>query len=227
MDEHGISVSHIADTTALSPSARGFLLASFDAIADVIWYKPADLFQRLESWVFALDTGLLLARAGTGELVGFSLYRRLTVDAERVIHRETTNVLPSHQGRGVWTAFTRRLLNDLATDTAGRPLHLAVRTRNPINYAAYHGVCEAIVPDLLRGESAEPRLEDLAARTAERVYPHVRLHRPSMIMPDAYVGVGYRQAPRHNDPAINSRFFASPGLEQPTSALFVLGRVKR
>lgn len=227
MDEHGISVSHIADTTALAQAARWFLLSCFDAITDVIWCKPADVFQRLESWVFAPDTGLLLARARTGELVGFSLYRRLTVDSELIVHRETTNVIPSAQGRGVWTAFTRRLLHDLATDTAGGRLHLAFRTRNPIIYTAYHRVCEAIVPDLLRGEVADPRLEDLAARTAERLYPHLRLHRPSMVMPDAYVGAGYRQAPRHHDQAINTSFFATPGLEQPASALFVLGRVTR
>ncbi|MGH7334216.1 MAG: hypothetical protein ACREKS_16030 [Candidatus Rokuibacteriota bacterium] len=224
MDESDITVSHVTDTTALAPAARRSLLECFDAITNLIWCKPADVFQRLEAWVFASDTGLLLARARSGELVGFSVYRRLPLDPTLIIHRETTNVRPAAQGRGVWTAFTRRLLHDLVPATAGR-LHLASRTRNPIIYMAYYGVCEAIVPDLLQG-STDHDLEELAPRAAERLYPHLHLHRPSMIMADAYLGADYREAPRHRDHMINTRFFALPGLERPTNALFLLGRVK-
>jgi hypothetical protein len=226
MDESDITVSHVPDTTALAPAARRALLAHFDAITNLIWRKPADVFERLEPWVFASDTGLLLAHSLSGALVGFSVYRRLTLDAALIIHRETTNVLPAAQGHGVWTAFTRRLLHDLAETAVGRRLHLAFRTRNPIIYMANYGVCEAIVPDLLRSGSTDCSLADLAARAAERLYPYLRLHRPSMIMLDAYAGSGYREAPRHRDEEINARFFATPGLEQPASALFVLGRAK-
>lgn len=226
MVERDITVSHVTDPTALASAARSSLLAHFDTIANLIWGKPADVFQRLESWIFASDTGLLLARAPSGELVGFSVYRRLTLGSARIIHRETTNVIPAAQGRGVWTAFTRRLLHDLAAGTDGRPLHLAFRTRNPIIYMANYGLCEAIVPDLLRSRLPDPSLAELAGRAAEQLYPYLCLQRPAMVMPDAYVGAGYRSAPRHRDEEIHTRFFAAPGMEQPASALFVLGRVK-
>jgi hypothetical protein len=225
MSESDITVSHVTDTTALAQPERWSLLARFDAITNLIWCKPADVFQRLEPWVFAPDTGFLLARNRSGEIVGFSLYRRLTVGPALVIHRETTNVVPAAQGRGVWTAFTRRLLDDTGSSGTGPPLHLALRTRNPIIYMGNYRTCEAIVPDLLQGLT-DHSLEDLAARAAERLYPHLRLHRPSMVMPDAYRGAGYRETPQHRDQKIDARFFDVPGLEQPASALFVLGRVR-
>ncbi len=226
MEESDITVSHVTDPTELAPDARSSLLAHFDRFSNLIWRKPPDVFQRLEAWVLAHDTGLLLACARSGELVGFSVYRRLTLDSALIVHRETTNVIPSAQGRGVWRAFTRRLLCDLAARRHGHSLHLAFRTRNPIVYTANYGVCEAIVPDLLRPRLTDPGLENLAARAAERLYPHLRLHRSSMVMPDAYAGTGYRAVPRHRDGEINTRFFAAPGLAQPDSALFVLGRVR-
>jgi len=225
MRETEITVSHVNDPTALAPGARRSLLARFDAITNLIWRKPADVFQRLETWVFAPDTGLLLARTRGGEIVGFSVYRRLTIGLALVIHRETTNVVPAAQGRGVWTAFTRRLLDDTRSSATARRLHFALRTRNPIIYMANHRYCEAMVPDLLQGVT-DHTLEDLAAHAAERLYPHLRLHRPSMIMVDAYVGAVYREAPRHRDQRTNARFFDVPGLEQRDNALFVLGRVK-
>lgn len=224
MDTRDIAVSHIIDAGTLAPGARQSLLAHFDSITNQIWRKPADVFQRLEAWVFAPDAGLLLGHSPGGELVAFSVYRRLILDAVLIVHRETTNVIPAVQGRGVWAAFTRRLRLDLAP--SGGRLHLALRTRNPIIYMANYRVCEAMVPDLFRQGLSDPSLEDLAHRAAERLYPHLDLHRPSMVMPDAYVGTSYYEVPRHRDEAINTRFFATPGLAQPTSALFVLGRLK-
>jgi hypothetical protein len=225
MDNRDIAVSHVLNAAALAPAARQSLLAHFDSITNLIWRKPSDVFQRLEPWVFAPDAGLLLGHRRGGELVAFSLYRRIVLDSVLIVHRETTNVIPSVQERGVWTAFTRRLLHDLAT--VGGRLHLALRTRNPIIYMANYRICEAIVPDLFRPGLTDPSLEELARRAAERLYPHLDLHRPSMVMRGAYVGVDYREAPRHRDDQINTRFFCAPGLEEPTSALFVLGRVQR
>jgi hypothetical protein len=224
MDNRDIAVSHVINAAALAPAARQSLLAHFDSITNLIWRKPSDVFQRLEPWVFAPDAGLLLGHTRGGELVAFSLYRRVVLDSALIVHRETTNVLPVAQARGVWTAFTRRLLHDSAA--AGGRLHLALRTRNPIIYMANYRVCEAIVPDLFRPGLTDPSLEDLAHRAAERLYPHLDLHRPSMVMHGAYEGADYREAPRHRDDEVNSRFFCVPGLEVPTSALFVLGRVQ-
>ena len=224
MDTRDIAVSHIVDAGTLAPAARQSLLAHFDSITNRIWRKPADVFQRLEPWVFAPAAGLLLGHSHGGELVAFSVYRRIVLDSVLIVHRETTNVIPAVQGRGVWTAFTHRLRLDLAPN--GGRLHLALRTRNPIIYMANYRVCEAMVPDLFRQGPSDPSLEDLAHRAAERLYPHLDLHRPSMVMPGAYVGTSYREAPRHRDEEINTRFFGAPGLAQPTSALFVLGRLK-
>lgn len=226
MEEIRIRIDHITDTSTVSSATRSSLLIQFDAIANLIWRKPSDIFQRLESWVFASDTGLLLAHTGSGELVGFSVYRRLTLGSARVIHRETTNVIPAVQGRGVWTALTRRLLLDLATGAEDRPLHVAFRTRNPIVYIANYKLCEAIVPDLLRTGPADPGLENLALRAAQQVYPQLPVHLPWMVMLNAYAGAGYHAQPDHRSPEINARFFDPPGLEEPASALFVLGRLR-
>jgi hypothetical protein len=225
MGENEIAISHVTDTTALPPAERQVLLTRFDAITDLIWRKPSDIFQRLESWVCGPDTGILLARSHQTEIVGFSVYRRLALGAALVIHRETTNIVPGVQGRGVWTAFTRRLLNDLGPTASGRPLHLAFRTRNPVIYMANYRYCESVAPDLIGG-STDRALIDLAVCAAERLYPQLRLDRTSMVMSHAYGGFAYREPPCHHDPRVTARFFAVPGLAPPDSALFALGRVR-
>jgi hypothetical protein len=224
MSESAVTISHVSDTSALPPAERRILLARFDAITNLIWRKPADIFQRLEAWVCTPDTGLLLASDAT-EIVGFSVYRRLRLGPDLVIYRETTNVAPRAQGRGVWTAFTRRLLSEAAPTAPGHPVHLAFRTRNPIVYMANYRWCEAIVPDLFR-PAPDPVLMDLAVRAAQRLYPHLPLERPAMVISGAYAGLAYREGPRHRDARVTALFSAIPGLAPSDAAVFALGRVK-
>lgn len=224
MSGSAVTISHATDITALPPAELRSALVRFDAIANLIWHKPPDIFQRLEAWLSSRETGLLLAWHET-ELVGFSLYRRLGLGEDLVLYRETTNVMPGAQGRGVWTSFTRRLLSDVSRAAPRRAVHLAFRTRNPVIYTANYRYCEAIVPDVFRGSPAASLL-DLAARTAERLYPHLPLDRSAMVMPGAYAGCAYREEPRHRDPRVTARFRGIPGLAPPDAALFVLGRVR-
>ena len=50
---------------------------------------------------------LILVRDGS-DLVAFSVYRMLQIAGGPAIYRSGTEVLPAHQGRGLYRFFTRR-----------------------------------------------------------------------------------------------------------------------
>ena len=120
------------------------------------------------------------------ELIAFSVYRILEVAGCRAIYRSGTEVLPAHQGRGLYGFFTNEILKRLGTtDTAGAGVLYGWRTRNPIVWAANAKICEKVAPSLL-GDIQDAALQAACVEMCASLYPGKPLELPDMIMRGAY-----------------------------------------
>ena len=207
------------------PDRRSVMLERCDEILAASWDMTLPVWAGRLS-VFSRDFGIVLV-LGDGEPVGFSIYRRVTVDRSRVLYRAGTNFLPAHHGHGLYSTLRDLVITtELCEPGLGTaPLvYYAWRTRNPIVWESNAKVCTALVPSLLEGGS-EPRLLDVARRAAAVLHPQDALEVPSMIMRHAYrtVGLTYKAQPRHRDPRIDALFAGNAELADPSHAIFSLG----
>ena len=130
--------------------------------------------------------GLILVDDGAG-LAAFSVYRVLPLAGRIAVYRSGTEVMPDHQGRGLYRFFTTEILKRAgALDGGDGSILYGWRTRNPIVWAANARICEKVTPSLLSEENQDPALQAACVEMCAALYPGTRLELPGMIMRGAY-----------------------------------------
>ena len=113
------------------------------------------------------------------------------------IYRSGTEVLPAHQGRGLYGFFTSEVLKSsgAAQENDGSVLY-GWRTRNPIVWAANAKICEKVTPSLL-GDAQDPALQAACIEMCSSLYPDKPLEVPGMIMRGAYGHIKHHRQAYH------------------------------
>jgi hypothetical protein len=155
-------------------------------------------------------------------LVAFSVYRAMSIANRPAIYRSGTEVLPAHQGRGLYGFFTSQILKQIGASAAGRSgLLYGWRTRNPIVWAANAKICDKVAPSLL-GDEADPELQAAGVEMCSALYPGKALEVPGMIMRGAYGHIKHhRQTYRGAASAVDAAM--SRLIPDSADALFSVG----
>lgn len=131
------------------------------------------------------------------ELAAFSVYRMMSIAGRQAIYRSGTEVLPAHQGRGLYGFFTSQILKRADASRGGDGVVLyGWRTRNPIVWAANAKICDKVVPSLL-GDEADPELQAAGVEMCQALYPGKPLELPGMIMRGAYGHIKHNRQTYH------------------------------
>jgi hypothetical protein len=172
---------------------------------------------------FHSEYGIVLLVEG-GSHIGYSIYKRLTVDGNAVLYRAGAAVSSDHHGNGLYRLMTVAMLKAEQVQDNHTPLYLSWRTRNPVVWSFNSGLCETVVPsppDTARFSE----LEVLCAGIAAELYPGVPLRAPLMVMPDVYEHLTeHRRNYAHLDQKI-VKWFADT-LPDPASAILSVGRLR-
>ncbi|WP_426441559.1 hypothetical protein [Bradyrhizobium genosp. P] len=176
-----------ADRQPLMDAMNGIIAVNWQA-AEPHWTAASSPFDRKYSLVLVYD--------GSG-LVAFSVYRVLQMSAGLAIYRSGTEVLPAHQGRGLYGFFTTEVLkrSGAAERIEGSVLY-GWRTRNPIVWAANAKICEKVTPSLL-DDMQDPGLQAACVEMCASLYPGKPLELPDMIMRGAYGHIKHHRQTYH------------------------------
>jgi hypothetical protein len=183
------------DASLVSPGERRPLMDAMNGIIAVNW-KATEPHWTADASPFDRKFSLILVYASSG-LVAFSVYRRLKLAAGPAIYRSGTEVLPAHQGRGLYGFFTTEVLK--SSGAADRPesgIFYGWRTRNPIVWAANAKICEKVTPSLL-GDTQDPALQAACAEMCSLLYPGKHLEVPGMVMRGAYGHIKHHRQAYH------------------------------
>jgi hypothetical protein len=135
-------------------------------------------------------------------LIAFSVYRVMNIANRQAIYRSGTEVLPAHQGRGLYGFFTSEILKRTHAPAAGDGAVLyGWRTRNPIVWAANAKICDKVAPSLL-GDKADPALQAACVEMCQAIYPDKHLEVPSMIMRGAYGHIKHNRQAYHGTASV-------------------------
>jgi len=183
------------DASLVSPGERRPLMDAMNGIIAVNW-KATEPHWTAEASPFDRKFSLILVYASSG-LVAFSVYRKLRLAAGPAIYRSGTEVLPAHQGRGLYGFFTSEVLRSSgAADTAESGILYGWRTRNPIVWAANAKICAKVTPSLL-GDAEYPGLQAACVEMCSLLYPGRPLELPTMIMRGAYGHIKHHRQAYH------------------------------
>jgi hypothetical protein len=200
-------------------SERGALMEEFTSIATPYWHvEDPELYDVIKRSMFAPEFGLAVARL-EGAMVGFYLFRRVTLEGSRVLCPMNLHVAEAHQARGIRSEFARIVTRAVLTEDAS-PLYYGYRTRNPFLWRDLARRCKALVPSLF-GEPSDTRLLAMAERVVKTVYPDAIVDMPDLVVRDAYRGILYRKEPHHPDRDLDAAFYAP--LKSPYDARFFFG----
>ncbi len=163
---------------------------------------------------------LMLVYDGAG-LAAFSVYRMLEIAGRRAVYRSGTEVLPSHQGQGLYNFFTTEVLKHARTLAGGGNTLYGWRTRNPIVWAANAKICAKVAPSLL-DDDQDPALQAAGVEMCASLYPGKRLELPGMIMRGAYGHIKHHRQAYHG---LASQVDAAMSriIPDPADALFSVG----
>ena len=183
------------DASLVCRSERQPLMDAMNNIIAVNW-EATEPHWTAASSPFDSKFSLILVYASSG-LVAFSVYRTLRIAGQPAIYRSGTEVLPAHQGRGLYGFFTTEILKSSgASDNDDAGILYAWRTRNPIVWAANARVCEKVTPSLL-GDAQDPALHAACVEMCSSLYPGEDLEIPSMIMRGAYGHIKHHRQTYH------------------------------
>jgi hypothetical protein len=172
------------DASAIGEADRQGLMDAMNGIIAVNW-KAAEPHWTAAASPFDSKYGLVLVH-DRADLIAFSVYRTLKVAGRLAIYRSGTEVLPDHQGRGLYGFFTSEVLKcSGAANQGGTGILYGWRTRNPIVWAANAKICEKVTPSLL-SDTEDPALQAACVEMCSSLYPGKELEVPSMIMRGAY-----------------------------------------
>lgn len=189
------AVYSFPDASRIPASDRQPLMAAMNGIIAVNW-QATEPHWTASSSPFDSKYSLILVHDRSG-LVAFSVYRLLEMSCGPGVYRSGTEVLPSHQGRGLYGFFTQEVLKRACAAAKGSgKLLYGWRTRNPIVWAANAKVCESVAPSLL-DDAQDPVLQAACIEMCALLYPGKPLETPEMIMRGAYGHIKHhRQAYR-------------------------------
>jgi hypothetical protein len=177
-------VFSVPDASVVDEADQPAVMDAMNGIIAVNW-KATEPHWTASSSPFDSKYSLVLVYDGSG-LVAFSTYRLLRIADRLAIYRSGTEVLPSHQGRGLYGFFTSEVLKrSRAVDQGDDGVFYGWRTRNPIVWAANAKICEKVTPALL-GDVQDPALQAACVEMCSSLYPGKALEVPSMIMRGAY-----------------------------------------
>ncbi len=145
------AVYSFPDATRVSPAEQRPLMDAMNNIIAVNWQATEPHWTPASS-PFDQKFSLVLVYDASG-LVAFSVYRKLRIAGRQAIYRSGTEVLPAHQGRGLYGFFTTEILRSSGAADSGSGIFYGWRTRNPIVWAANARICENVMPALLGGAS--------------------------------------------------------------------------
>jgi hypothetical protein len=121
----------------------------------------------------------------------------LDVAGCRAVYRSGTEVLPAHQGRGLYGFFTSEVLKRSGAAEQGEANVLyGWRTRNPIVWAANAKICDKVTPSLLN-EAQDASLQAACVEMCASLYPGKELELPAMIMRGAYGHIKHHRQAYH------------------------------
>ena len=183
------------DASLVSPGERQPLMEAMNNIIATNW-KTTEPHWTAASSPFDRKFSLILVYDASG-LVAFSVYRKLRIAGRLSIYRSGTEVLPAHQGRGLYGFFTTEVLKSAgASDNSDAGILYGWRTRNPIVWAANARICEKVTPSLL-GDTRDAALQAASVEMCSLLYPGKSLEIPSMIMRGAYGHIKHHRQVYH------------------------------
>jgi hypothetical protein len=208
------------DASHVGEAGRQALMDAMNDIIAVNW-KATEPHWTAASSPFDSQYSLILVY-DRSDLVAFSVYRILKVADRLAIYRSGTEVLPTHQGRGLYGFFTSEILKRSgASDPDKAGILYGWRTRNPIVWAANAKICEKVVPSLL-GDTVDPALQAACVEMCSSLYPQKALEVPSMIMRGVYGHIKHhRQTYRGTASLVDAAM--SRIIPDSADALFSLG----
>ncbi len=177
------AVYSFPNASEVEPTDRQPMMDAMNAIIAVNW-KATEPHWTAASSPFDRGYGLVLVYDHSG-LVAFSVYRTMRIANRVAIYRSGTEVLPPHQGRGLYGFFTSQVLRNADAADGDAPILYGWRTRNPIVWAANAKICEKVAPSLL-GDAPDPQLQAACIEMCATLYPGKQLEVPGMIMRGAY-----------------------------------------
>jgi hypothetical protein len=189
------AVYSFPDATWVSPAEQRPLMDAMNNIIAVNWQATEPHWTSVSS-PFDSKFSLILVYDASG-LVAFSVYRRLLIAGRPAIYRSGTEVLPAHQGRGLYGFFTTEVLKSSgAADCGDAGIFYGWRTRNPIVWAANARICEKVTPSLLGG-APDDALQAACVEMCTLLYPGKPLEMPAMIMRGAYGHIKHHRQVYH------------------------------
>jgi GNAT superfamily N-acetyltransferase len=188
------SIYSFPDASRIEPADQQPVMDAMNGIIAVNWQATEPHWTAASS-PFDRKYSLILVRDDAG-LAAFSVYRMLQVADRPAVYRSGTEVLPAHQGRGLYRFMTTEVLKRARALGGNESVLYGWRTRNPIVWAANARICDKVAPSLL-GEDHDPALQAACVEMCAALYPGKPLELPGMIMRGAYGHIKHhRQAYR-------------------------------
>jgi hypothetical protein len=194
------AVHHFPDAAKIRRDQRQPLMDAMNAIIAINWQASEPHWTAAAS-PFDRTFGLILVYH-SARLAAFSVYRKLQILARPAIYRSGTEVLPDHQGHGLYRFFTAEILRSSAAgESRDGGILYGWRTRNPIIWASNAKICEKVAPCLL-SDARHAFLEAACAEMCSLLYPGQPLEMPDMIMRGAYGHIRHRRQAYHGAAAL-------------------------
>lgn len=223
-DSASDTIEMIRVGSEVSEARRDVLLDDIARIMASNWRFTQRHWSREDS-PFHHEYGLVFARQN-GEVVGYSIYKRLMLDGIPALYRAGTAVAASQQRHG----FYRRMSETILTaEWNAMPdvntIYLAWRTRNPVIWAANARLCQAVVPAIESG-LVDATLHEACLRLARQLYPNCPIEPPAMIMRDVYTHLTYLREPHDHVASPVAAWFAAV-VPHAGDAVFSAGILQR
>ena len=217
------AVYSFPDPTRVSLPEQRPLMDAMNNIIAVNW-QAKEPHWTAESSPFDRKFSLILVYDASG-LVAFTVYRKLRIAGRPAIYRSGTEVLPVHQGRGLYGFFTTEVLKSSGAANGGDGgLLYGWRTRNPIVWAANARICARVTPSLLGGPQ-DAALQAACVEMCTLLYPGKPLEVPSMIMRGAYGHIKHHRQAYHGAASFVDEAMQSV-IPDSADALFSVGLVR-
>jgi len=131
---------------------RDFLLERINGVIATNWRSTKSTWWSRQHSPFHDDFGLALLHTA-GEIVGYFIYRQLTLDGTPVFYGAGTAVASSHQGKRYYQMMQAHALRAAlrAMDPSHDEVYVAWRTRNPSIWMSNSRSCKALTPSLWNG----------------------------------------------------------------------------
>ncbi|MBB2173437.1 hypothetical protein HLH35_15150 [Gluconacetobacter asukensis] len=220
----GYSAAAFADASEVPVARRSEMMEEMNAIIAKNWilYEPHWTSSRTP---FEREFGIILLYFHN-KIIAFSVYKRFRIGGMLALYRSGSEVLPQHQGRGLYHFLTATSIELTASDLQPEESEIlyAWRTRNPIIWAANSKICSRLVPSLHDGVE-DGELQEAATEICGALYPGQILETPAMIMRGCYDHIIHRGQKSRGTVAMIQDVIERE-IPDPRDALFSVGIVR-